>query len=546
MADQSQHEERLGEDDRAAREAATRELSVLLKRLQTQSGVTWDQLASTVAVNRKTIANYLGAEVRQRDRKILLSLLDAMNASEHERNEALRLHRASLPKRSFGNRPGDSTQHPAKSPVLTIGAIPELVGGFQVRDEVARLREATCPGTATVLTEGVGQAVLSGLGGVGKTQLAANWARQLRDSEQVDLLVWARAATSVDIASAYAEAALMLDLPGTANGSRRDLFEDARRFLTSLVNNQLRWAIVLDNLDDPLAISGLWPPTTLAGGTVITTRRRDASLLAGRAVVDVDVFTPPAAIAFLKERLPVDLVENEDAVKGVVKDLGRLPLALSHAAAYMIDRNLSCRHYRQRFADRRRKLADLFPDTQTLFDGSRATVASTWSLSIDAADALTPRGLASQVLRMASVLDSAAIPVALFTTPAALGYLGASDSEVALDALANLRRFGLITRSDGDINPLPALDSNNNKLSTIGVHSLVQRAVRDSSGFASMDGAAHSSATALMQLWPPGERDNTILLAVLRAKRNRSPRDQRQSPMGRGHWWIAGAVPGNL
>lgn len=74
---------RSGEDDpagrRAAREAATRQLSALLKRLQVASGVTWDELAETAHVSRSTVANYVGESVRRRDLKTVKSLLDGMN-----------------------------------------------------------------------------------------------------------------------------------------------------------------------------------------------------------------------------------------------------------------------------------------------------------------------------------------------------------------------------------------------------------------------------------------------------------------------------------
>jgi hypothetical protein len=70
----------------------------------------------------------------------------------------------------------------------------------------------------------------------------------------------------------------------------------------------------------------------------------------------------------------------------VVEDLGALPLALAHAAAYMLDLELPCSAYRVRFADRHRKPAELFPDEGTLYEGNSRTVATTWHLSIDAAD----------------------------------------------------------------------------------------------------------------------------------------------------------------
>ena len=77
------------------------------------------------------------------------------------------------------------------------------------------------------------------------------------------------------------------------------------------------------------------------------------------------------------------------------EELGRLPLALAQAAAYIADRGLTVPAYRRRFADRRNAWLNCCqstrPPTVTRSprpEKSRATVAATWSLSIDAANAL--------------------------------------------------------------------------------------------------------------------------------------------------------------
>jgi hypothetical protein len=74
---------------------------------------------------------------------------------------------------------------PAVSWPVRVGPIPLLAGCYQERDEAGPLSDAVAEGGTAVVTQ-----VLSGLGGVGKTQLAAAYARTRTD---VDLLVWVTA-----------------------------------------------------------------------------------------------------------------------------------------------------------------------------------------------------------------------------------------------------------------------------------------------------------------------------------------------------------------
>lgn len=367
-----------------------------------------------------------------------------------------------------------------------VGLIPPLVDCRQSRPvdhDLVRLRGGTV----------VACQVLVGLGGVGKTQLAAGLAHQVWEARAVDLLVWATASSRTGVLTAFAQAGS--DVTGTDDP---DPQQAAVRFLEWLARTPRSWLIVLDDVTDPNDLDGLWPPACATGGTVLTTRRRDAALLAGRKVVEVGIFTSIEAVQYLHDKLTDDsdgLVQAAD----LAADLGHLPLALAQAAAYMLDLALGCVDYRRRFADRRRTLTGLAPNA--LPDGHLNPVAVTWSLSIDLADRLAPPGLARPVLQIAALLDPNAIPITLFATRAVTEYCSGRldrivDRDDTHDALHLLRQVSLA-----------AIDG---ATGTVRVHALVQRAVRESTDAADRAELAAAAADALMEIWPDPERNHAL------------------------------------
>jgi hypothetical protein len=279
---------------------------------------------------------------------------------------------------------------------VRVGVIPTLADCYQSRAESTRLRDAVGAGGTAVLTQ-----VLSGLGGVGKSQLAAAYAHSL--AGEVDVLVWVSATTRMAILSTYSQASIQL---GLATDGQQALA--AVRFLSWLQTTDRAWLVVLDDLADPADLRGLWPdPTQGKGRTLVTTRRSDPSLITqGRRRVKVGLFSPGEAGDYLAAKLTgTDLSQADE----LAADLGYLPLALAQAAAFILDHSETCLGYRSRLADRRRALAELFP-ADALADDYQATAAATWSISIEAADTLAPKGLARPVLEVLSVLDGNGSP----------------------------------------------------------------------------------------------------------------------------------------
>ncbi|WP_405763864.1 tetratricopeptide repeat protein [Actinacidiphila glaucinigra] len=303
--------------------------------------------------------------------------------------------------------------------------------------------------------------VLSGGGGVGKTQLAAAYAHQAL-ADGIDLVVWIDASDIDHVIARYAHAAHCVGA-AREDPSGKGAESSAAQFLQWLATARQPWLVVLDDLTDPEAMQAWWPPSSAFGcGRVLATTRRHEAILSGggRAVVDVATYSAKEAETYLRERLHSARAAHllDSHVAELIKALGYLPLALSHAAAYMINEDVSCSDYLHRFNDSTARLDELLPrDADT--EGYGREVASALLLSLDVAQASEPFGLAVPALRLAAVLDPAGHPRSLWATSAVTGYLEAhrtapspedhvstaTGPAEAQAALRLLHRYGLLT-----------------------------------------------------------------------------------------------------
>ncbi|MFC0052935.1 NB-ARC domain-containing protein [Streptomyces actinomycinicus] len=237
-----------------------------------------------------------------------------------------------------------------------VGAIPPSAVCFQNRAEAGRLTAFLARSGTVVITSQPARAGLGpGLSGVGKTQLAAHYARTAWQAGDLDVLVWITATTAQSITTGYAQAAS--ELLGVDPADQRA----ATTFLAWLEpkagQRPCRWLVVLDDVADPADLTGLWPPASPTGRTLVTTRRQDAALTTGRHRVPVGVFTPAESLAYLTTALPTH-ARTDGQLASLAEDLGHLPLALSQAAAYLTDSRTPIADYRQALADRTTALRD--------------------------------------------------------------------------------------------------------------------------------------------------------------------------------------------
>ncbi|MER5473801.1 tetratricopeptide repeat protein [Streptomyces sp. NPDC002685] len=431
---------------------------------------------------------------------------------------------------------------PVQWPVL-VGTVPVPASAFQpragLRAEVDRARglgesvvlasepDEPSPEQHPGTEERTQVQVMSGGGGVGKSQLAAAYARDaLHDG--TDVVVWTSASDVQQVVTAYAEAALHVQVPGHTG---TDPERDARTFLNWLAATDRRWLVVLDDITEPDAIDAWWPDSLRGSGwTLATTRLKDPLLTGGgRARIDVDVYHPAEATTYLTTRLThgrkAHLVDDQIGALG--QALGYLPLALGHAAAYMLREDVPCRLYLERFTDRAAHLDELLPrwaDTERY--GRQIT--TTLLLALDATDQASHGPLARAALRITAVLDPAGHPAELWSAPALLTHLTEHrlappprrslaflrrtrrprpvSGDEARAALSLLDRYGLIT-----------YDSSGSGFRAVRIHALTARAVRETTPQGRQPSIATSAADALLQIWPVPDQVQRELAGALRA-----------------------------
>lgn len=306
---------------------------------------------------------------------------------------------------------------------------------------------------------------LFGLGGIGKTQTAAEYA--YRYDDEYTHVCWIYAANRESLVADYVTLAELLKLPEMDGKDQQHIVAAVKRWLATHEG----WLLIMDNADDlPLAQEFL--PTSHKGYILYTTRARAAGAMA--VSVEVEQLSVPEGTLLLlrwsknlKMDMSLDEVSATDraAAERIVREMDGLPLALVQAGAYVEETGCSLEDYLRLYATHRKELLARHSRLQPDYP---ETVATTWSLSFHLIEQESPA--AADVLSLCAFLAADAIPEDLLTRGAAeLGALpGAvvADSFKLNDVLEVLRRYSLVRR-----------DANTHMLS---IHRLVQTVLRES------------------------------------------------------------------
>jgi len=327
--------------------------------------------------------------------------------------------------------------------VLVVGDVPQEPAAFQPRAGLMQALERGAGARVSVVY------AVTGIRGVGKTQVAAAYARR-RIAGGWRLVAWIDATGRAPVLAGLAQVAVAAGL-GPADQDAGVLAAGVRGWLEA---DGARRLLVFDNAVD---LDGLRPflPSAGAAQVVITSSRRSASGLG--TPVPVDVFTEAEALAFLAQRTGLADVAGARELAG---ELGLLPLGLAQAAALIARQHLDYATYlgRLRALPLAQYLGRVEGDAYP-YKTAEAIVLSLLSLS----DA-DPSGRADAVMGLISVLAETGISRRLL-------HLAAGSDEPAADQVAGLDAAAGVL-ADASLAGF-SLDD------TLVAHRLVMRAVRE-------------------------------------------------------------------
>jgi tetratricopeptide (TPR) repeat protein len=294
-------------------------------------------------------------------------------------------------------------------------------------EELNALRDSLRAGETTALVQA--QAI-HGLGGVGKTQLATEYA--YRNAADYDIVWWVRSEDPTTLASDYAALAVKLDLPEKDEPKQSVIVEAVKEWLRLHTG----WLLIFDNVVDAASVRGYIPPGD-AGHTIITSRSPSWRGVAS----PLSVYTLPMdeAVAFLLKRTGE---QDQAAAKNLAEALGRLPLALEQASAYIEASGSSMARYLKLFTERQREMLQRGKPSTEYPD----TIATTWSLSFQNVERDNPA--AADLLRLCAFFAPDDIPLKILIDgieemPESLAVIVADELSFN-DALAALRQYSLI------------------------------------------------------------------------------------------------------
>ena len=291
-----------------------------------------------------------------------------------------------------------------------------------------------------------------------KSQIAIEYCYVFRDRHPSALVFWIYGADSLHFEKGYQEIARKARIPGW-DDQKTDKLKLVQDWLQE--ENVTEWLMIIDNADDASMFYGTRPsdphriqndsklfaqflPQCTHGRVLITTRdRRLGERLSHRhGVIQITPLSPENSKDLLRSKISEENWSESDALK-LVEYLSSLPLAITQAAAFISENNITVSEYLETLvngdSDLKELLSEHLEDSRRDWN-SENSVIRTWKLSFEQISKESPH--AAEVLSLLAILDYHGAPRSFLQKE--------DDTETRYrTALGILQAFSLITVTRG-------------------------------------------------------------------------------------------------
>ncbi|KAN0070708.1 hypothetical protein V8E54_010873 [Elaphomyces granulatus] len=338
---------------------------------------------------------------------------------------------------------------------------------------------------------------ITGLGGVGKTQIALEIAYQVKDRKPECSIFWIPSTSIEMVEQAYMSIGKHLGLQAVTPGEMK------MRVKAHLSSEKAGpWLLIVDNVDDRsiwLTSDGSSPamdtylPQSKYGFVLFTSRNQQlATKLVGPDIINICQMDDKMATDLLRASLiDKNLVNDHQTTRQLLRQLSSLPLAITQVASYINETGTSVATYLSLLQSQENVMVELLSqdfEDEWRYAGINNSVAVTWLISFNQIQRLNP--LASDYLLFMSCIDPRDIPLSLLPSD--------SSKVKQQNALGLLKAYSFITgQADGQ---------------TVSLHRLVHVATRNwlrSRGM--LEQWTVNTGKRLRHIFPSSKHENRIL-----------------------------------
>ncbi|KAI1758309.1 P-loop containing nucleoside triphosphate hydrolase protein [Xylaria castorea] len=299
------------------------------------------------------------------------------------------------------------------------------------------------------------QFALCGIGGIGKTEIAREFARRHRDS--FDAVFWVVADEVAKLHHCYQQISLALGLEdpselrsqvvsrelvkGWLSNPRKHLSASEKLDQPGQSSTEATWLLIFDNADDPMILADYWPQGS--GSILITSRDPLAKsmFIRRRSGLDLGPLTQQDSLFLFRHLITVSGECKNNIAQKIVTVLGGTPLAISQMAGIIRRQDLTLSEFWELYTDHDERATLYRTKFNTSLITYRHSLSTTWAL-----EKLKPP--ARQLLELISFLDPDALKEDLLMVAFGkmLGGVERFKKSNYMEARADLLRSSLVQR----------------------------------------------------------------------------------------------------